>query len=689
MVLGRNIKKACKWTLEKIVDAAPIIGAAAVGAATYAILDQGIIFSGLFQSVAYLDEPIKIINSAFVSFLAYNALHYYSHKDLVSRVKEIDMDKIRRLDFIVEAENKKSLARKAVDKIIDHPGLIMASIFAYITVPFAYDFLSVLPHNLEAVKKYPKIKEVWNLTLIDATINFSYRFFLGLFAAGIAGMGVDIFRIANRSGSLSFRGFSSYFYHKMGRYEKAIEHFEPILLEFPTKDNYLFQTKNCIMLKRFDDAAINLSKAFKAPDMGSMSKYGILGGNITYRAIKEYKRDIQKNPENVINYLQLSLAYIDLNKFDEAKILEGDIERRFPDNIDVKYLYALIEEGIGEKESARRRLKDVVDAIFRSRTIELKKMSIGDSRNQVFVYKPDSNSSISKSVVFKRGEDAGPIRHEYATNLLHYLAQIEEAKKRGEGMAFVNVPQPIGFIKHKAYFYSINRMKDAKNLDEIFHYKDEEGRKRCILTGVINIARLHGVSTRELGGKESRTITYNGEYYDLNFKNFNYEGELNRRIFDRVGRNIHSERITSMLLQGINDGHIASKQLLHGDYYGTQVLEDGTICDFETSCLGDPAVDISLFIGNPGYEGLFNMANAVDIYIDEFCEYQNGVKPSELLESIKSHDLFHSVCMFGSKHFHGDANNARKYFERAQRLAEERKLFDLKKEIKCYADNID
>ena len=150
-------------------------------------------------------------------------------------------------------------------------------------------------------------------------------------------------------------------------YEKAIDNFRKALEinpELPEVHNN-FGTLY-LHLKRWDDAILEFRKAvnndlYSTPEraycnMGwAYYKKGDMG-----RAIQNYKKASEIDPEFILPYYNLGVGYLSIDKTDEAIAAFKLAVKLAPGYVDAHYRLGLVYFKLGMKEDAKREFEEVV-----------------------------------------------------------------------------------------------------------------------------------------------------------------------------------------------------------------------------------------------------------------------------------------------------------------------------------------
>ncbi|MCX6707391.1 MAG: hypothetical protein NT001_04605, partial [Candidatus Woesearchaeota archaeon] len=128
--------------------------------------------------------------------------------------------------------------------------------------------------------------------------------------------------------------------------------------------------------------------------------------------------------------------------------------------------------------------------------------------------------------------------------------------------------EPVAFFDHDdGNIYLISKAQGSRNLRELsadVGFQDsaiEDNVTKCLL----NLADIQGYVTRELNGRNDFRVARNGNNYHIKLDRFDYDHDLDRRIFDRFSHNKSSDKVKKLMQGIINANRTGQDFFIHGD----------------------------------------------------------------------------------------------------------------------------
>ena len=376
-------------------------------------------------------------------------------------------------------------------------------------------------------------------------------------------------------------------------------------------------------------------------------------------------KKIERNPkdlENYFNYISVSLL---TGKINEAvncfeKLTDLDLDSR----VELNLLFSLFLDSLeehkdrfkdkGEIKSGSEQWKKTVGLVLDSEELEFKSLGV-DSRNKVLEIGP--SEFLRSTFVFKTGEDEEELRRGFEVN-----SGIYSLGEKVLGKGVLKLARSLSFVQYnEGAYYDVSQRKPLKNLEEAFdETKTGFEKTRIIIDALKNQRKIHKVSKEGIkkGCFEAGKVRVHLNQYD-------YIGNLHRRLLNRLGKSQKGEELCSAIAEEMSKFSGKFDTVINGDLAISNLLEDGTVIDFEKAAIGNPLIDVATTLEDPKNE---KMARE-NLFRDHYLEGVDGVEREFLEESYSPHKLFVSVCQTGSK------------FAQAQKKRQEGRLHMAEKDI--------
>ena len=338
---------------------------------------------------------------------------------------------------------------------------------------------------------------------------------------------------------------------------------------------------------------------------------------------------------------------------------------------ELRFFYAMLldeEKDVGLKE---RTWMHGLDLLLKQGD---KFEKIADTRNEVFEF-GGSGDFLKHLFVFKRSGLRDPLLRDHVVCSSIYKGLWKSDARR----EFEVVPEPLHFFRHHGdhNYYNITKREDKVDLERLL--ESGEDIKEHMVKAIENLVAVHAIGSAEL--------ETNGEYFieskgmRVNLSAYDYIGELDKRLFERLGRSGKSERMLELYLNHLKKfNHL--EFLCHGDLYLSNVLEDGLVIDFDRAVVGNPSLDLGTLIDSAGSYSYEDVRDLIDNHYLRFFGSENS-DWDDVREDITRNyfhlDRIHSlICEVGSKYKRGKIEKAREYIIRGSDYLTEsdRKLRD-------------
>lgn len=388
------------------------------------------------------------------------------------------------------------------------------------------------------------------------------------------------------------------------KYEEALEVLDSLKTKLPLPIIHEFKCYIHFNQERYSEALFDINKALER---------GCRGGLLRDRAIVK-----QILGYDIVDYLSDYIdGYSNLSNLDRKLCINSKKHNHFFKHIlqeNSNPIRIMKEVAYAKNENPQRRLnaitlllpfmdkqeiistyKEVFEAVVNSEIYinSLKRDKTVDSRNIIYTHLGNplwDNGLVVKSSRHKTGKKE--LEKEFIAN--GYVESI-----MAEHDFLDAVGSPIGLFEYdKKDFLMIKR--ESKHVSK----PTEKEAKNALK----NLAMVHNLVSKEVYGKKS--IEYQSN--KLKIQQFNYIHNLERRFLSRFKKTKQLEdfaRSYSEILLGLRNidekGNSLNNCFLHGDFFYTNVLEGGTIIDWERNpegFVGNPMYDVMNYLSHP----LFN-----------------------------------------------------------------------------------
>ncbi|MEK6936541.1 MAG: hypothetical protein AABW58_00550 [Nanoarchaeota archaeon] len=374
---------------------------------------------------------------------------------------------------------------------------------------------------------------------------------------------------------------------------------------------------------------------------------GIIEKFVYSKRKRESEEKKRKNPKDIIPYFELISNEIrqpnikdglwwwkEVCKLD----LEGKVEINILFALFLDYLEKNREKLSGKsiyfphresEDQWRKTVKLILERDFKFESIGI------DSRNEVLEIGP--SQFLRNAFVFKRGDKKEELKRGFDVNLGLY--KLGEKVLGKEELKLVRSLYFADDINGKTY--DVTQRKPWRNLEDVFDEVDSDYEKsRLLVTALRNERRIHEISRV---GLRNSGFEFDGVKADL--RPYDYGETLNRRLIERFGRNQRGVDLTEAIIKETAPYSGRFTSLINGDLAISNLLEDGTVIDFEKASIGNPVIDAITTLEDPkngstGKRWLFNQY---------YLENVEGEEKEFLEESYKPHAAFISMCQTGSK----------------------------------------
>ncbi|MDP3918309.1 MAG: phosphotransferase [Nanoarchaeota archaeon] len=314
-----------------------------------------------------------------------------------------------------------------------------------------------------------------------------------------------------------------------------------------------------------------------------------------------------------------------------------------PDNLELKLMHAIVLSQSSREDEAKTIWKNLISGLSFEQ--------IGESRNQVLTLA--NNEHTKRTVIIKKGKN---LEKEY---------QVLRTIRDNTPVRELFTPTPVILFKEGEEDTLITFRRDSQTLD---FYLQDKGYLKELPDIAKNLARLHSTKLP----------------MELPF--YNPIQELNRRFISRFGENEKAIILIYHFLQIYNKIKERGTTLIHGDFYPTNILSDGTIIDLETISYGHPSLDIETFLGHPKLD--IDEEELFKDYIKNRSEIEQRYITISGIEK-DFYTVFSSACQTGSFFAKEDIETSLYFRERTLNRIEGTGLITLREPFLQYLKNIE
>ncbi len=404
--------------------------------------------------------------------------------------------------------------------------------------------------------------------------------------------------------------------------------------------------------EKIDDSIEYFRRFFRDP-IRTFSGPEILE-RIVYSSLRKKAIDkIRKDPRNVKSYFDLIDTYLTRGEIKEGvEVWDALCTLSLDGKVEFNVLLALFLEAIEKnmeklkekrfslpKFTSEEQWKRTIEIII-NRNLEFCEIGV-ESRNKVLEIGP--SEFLKNTFVFKRGENKGELRRGFGVNSgLYRLGEKILGKDELQLVRSLYFADDIAGLA-----YDVSQRKPLRNLDDAFDKIDSDlGKARLLVKALKNERKIHEISREAL-----RDGCFEVDDIKIELKPYDYTETINRRLLGRFGSSQKGTDLTEIVVDEISPYSERFECILNGDLAISNLLEDGSVIDYEKACIGNPVIDAVTTLEDPkngrtGKNWLFK-----HYYLDQV----DGREREFLEESYKPHAVFISMCQTGSK------------FEQAQR----------------------
>jgi len=333
---------------------------------------------------------------------------------------------------------------------------------------------------------------------------------------------------------------------------------------------------------------------------------------------------------------------------------------------------------VPDKIKSYQQWKKIVEIILEEKKDGKKFEGIFESRegNEILEYIP--SEFLKEVFIFKRSKNRDALKKEYLVNsILWDLGRGVSEEER------TKLARPLSFIMEREnYSYYISRRRPLKTLEEVFEDASDKEKDRMLIESVKNIRKMHEISYWNL--QENSFYVDDGLVSrEMELARYNYNENLMRRLIRRLGVNQKGVDLCEAIIKDVYPYSKRFTCVINGDLAISNLLEDGSVIDFEMATIGNPVIDVVTTLEDPknGKDGKYWIFK--HYYLDQEKVEEKGFF---LHDSYEPHVAFVSACQTGSKF--AQAQNKRKkgkeeenevkredYFKKAEKDIERSKGF--------------
>jgi len=340
---------------------------------------------------------------------------------------------------------------------------------------------------------------------------------------------------------------------------------------------------------------------------------------------------------SIIEGIPSKMSYIHacLENGDETTVYEKVWPEIVANNssLEIKLAHALSLS----KSSRTKEATNLWEEIIENQRDKLQK--VGESRNEVLEI--TGSEKLKGTIIIKRGKDLG--KEAYV---------LSEAYRSTPINRLFTPVLVIHYTNGKETLITFRRA--AENLDKKINEENSE-------SAMLSLARLHSLR--------------------LKLPTYDPLIELNRRLFDRLGHLQKGFPLFNTLRKILEtqEGELVTS---HCDFYPTNILDDGTIIDLETSCIYYPDLDIENFRSHPN-------APKNETAIKKYLELRSEIEGKEI--KLFNRHIYRVLCpafQIGSFYAKGDNESSLMFIEQTLEGINETGLQQLKDPLMYYLDSL-
>ena len=388
---------------------------------------------------------------------------------------------------------------------------------------------------------------------------------------------------------------------------------------------------------------------------------------------KKNTRRIEKNPNDIESYFNLINLGLLRGDFDKIGLYWDKVSNlETSSKLDFNILFSLFLDALESNSNLKNKYEAIgsnsdkqwlktLEIIINSQDLEDRFVKLNKrSRNSILEYGP--TKFLSNTFVFKRDKkkineetNKEEIKKGFFTNLALYQAN-KEVKEDS-----VKLVRSLGLFENvNEHIYDISQRKPIKNLEDVFCDVSDDDKTKILISALKNQRNLHKLGNRIIKhDKDGNYLeaNYKGEKVLIRISNYDYKANLNRRLFSRVGFSNEGNEFSELIINELKPFTDKFNTLINGDLALPNILEDGTIIDFEKACYGNPVIDIVTTLEDTKNKEL----NKKIILNKAYLSYLDKTEKEYLEESYKWHSVFISACQVGSKMNQNDIYRAREF----------------------------
>ncbi len=365
----------------------------------------------------------------------------------------------------------------------------------------------------------------------------------------------------------------------------------------------------------------------------------------SFFARRSSSKKMEKNPkdlENYFNYISVSLL---TGKIEDAVECFGKISNLDLDSkIELNLLFSMFLDSLEEHKKIFKKKEKIkssneqwgktVGLVLDSEKLEFKPIGV-DSRNQVLEIGP--SEFLKNTFVFKTGEDEEELKRGYDVNSgLYKLGE----KILGKGV--LKLARSLCFVKgENGAYYDVSQRKPLQSLEDYF----DDTKTGFEKTGIIAEALKNQRNIHRTSKEAIKEDYFETEDVKVRLKQYNYAENLQRRLLRRFGRNRKGEDLCAAIEHELSKFSGKFSCVINGDLAISNLLEDGTVIDFEKASIGNPVIDAVSTLEDPKNGRIA----AENLFIQHYASGADEEERIFLEESYRPHATFISVCQTGSK----------------------------------------
>ncbi len=507
-------------------------------------------------------------------------------------------------------------------------------------------------------------------------------------------------------------------YYQQGKIDEAINYYKQIIELESNNDTYYLGLGSCYKKKDLlQDALKNYNKAYELNPKkeNNLLQLGFLHIKLLEMAKAEefFMKVIDSNPKSSSGYFGTAIIQSFKQLPSEAllsslKAINYDTQNNLLFNSLIKNILSQfkgINHTISELESSLEQTGDyssvgnVLVSLLDVKGDEFHYLDT--SRKVINLLRKDPNFSLKKEGIFGSFEksSSNPVKVDL-TNIISenlYIIKtndsrrdlVEERKRLEEEYvthsfisntlalfdkkSFDKVPIPLSYFEQDDEIFYFQKRKKGLTLEELAPALSPKALTKEIKLVLETMAKVHFLATEELelkGEEYFFGIADQEKVYEVNVPKISYfnnfiERAIKGKVTDKNHR-LGFNDSTGPFIEAYNEfmNFSYTPHFLHGDFYECNVLEGGSIIDWEKKCVGDLTFDLSHFLENPFFDHL-DKSELISHYVNSLMDF--GVNKDLIYEmndnyhKNKVHNLF---CQIGANLNQGKNDIALMYTEK-------------------------